>query len=106
MDYQMLPPVDLYLMCEPDAAVPLLIDAVQSLIPNPSPGGRRGRSPPPRGEEIYEPLPLRERGRGEGKPASVKDDSTLTLAGVAHALEAATRGVDRCISRLPLGWHG
>ena len=29
MDYQALPPVDVYLMCEPEAAVPLLLEAVE-----------------------------------------------------------------------------
>ena len=33
MDYHVLPPVDVYLMCEPDAAVPLLLDAVQPRTP-------------------------------------------------------------------------
>jgi len=29
MDYQGLPPADVYLMCEPDAVVPLLLEAVE-----------------------------------------------------------------------------
>src|SRR6266481_2404700 len=47
MDYQGLPPVDLYMMCEPEAAVPLLLDAVKArpaalasnptLLPDPAP---------------------------------------------------------------------
>ena len=78
MDYHVLPPVDVYLMCDPDAAVPLLLEAVQ-------PRTGSSRTPP---------------------KASTRTDETLTLAGVAAALERATQGVERCIARLPLGWHG
>src|SRR5437773_2569054 len=49
MDYQGLPPVDLYMMCEPEAAVPLLLDAVKARpaalvskpapLPDPAPDG-------------------------------------------------------------------
>lgn len=80
MDYQALPPVDVYMMCEPDAAVPLLTAAVTA------------RSTP-----APAPAPV-------SAPAPSKD--SLTLAGLAHALNAATQGVDVCIARLPLGWHG
>ena len=37
MDYQGLPPVDVYLLAEPDAAVPALLAAVKELRPNPPP---------------------------------------------------------------------
>ena len=37
MDYQGLPPADLYLLAEPDAAVPPLLAAVRELSPNPPP---------------------------------------------------------------------
>jgi thiamine pyrophosphate-dependent acetolactate synthase large subunit-like protein len=79
MDYHILPAIDVYLMCEPDAAVPLLLDAVQSR---------------PRSADLPKPK----------VPAA--SDKELTIAGVGAALEAATRGVDRSITRLPLGWHG
>ncbi|MGZ8209931.1 MAG: thiamine pyrophosphate-binding protein [Burkholderiales bacterium] len=79
MDYHVLPPVDVYLMCEPDAAVPLLLDAVQ---------------PRAQTAEIGKPK----------VPAAAQGE--LTIAGVGAALEAATRELDRCITRLPLGWHG
>jgi acetolactate synthase-1/2/3 large subunit len=79
MDYHVLPPTDVYLMCEPDAAVPMLIDAVK---------------------------PRAAAARPQAPNAAPKPEETLTLAGVADALEAATKGVERCISRLPLGWHG
>jgi thiamine pyrophosphate-dependent acetolactate synthase large subunit-like protein len=79
MDYHVLPAIDVYLMCEPDAAVPLLFDAVK---------------PRDRGAQLPKAK----------VPAA--SDRELTIAGVGAALETATRGVDRCITRLPLGWHG
>ena len=80
MDYHVLPPIDVYLMCEPDSAVPLLLDAVQP---------RAGKAP----------------AKGAA-PNAARVDDDLTIAGVAQALEAATRGLERSITRLPLGWHG
>ncbi len=80
MDHQGLPPVDVYLMCETDAAVPSLLDAVS-----------------PRVASVQIPAP-------EALP-SLRSDA-LTLRGVAVALEAATRDTDVCYTRLPLGWHG
>jgi thiamine pyrophosphate-dependent acetolactate synthase large subunit-like protein len=81
MDYHILPPTDVYLMCEPDAAVPMLFEAVQPRAPSSTARPR-------------EHVPTR--------PA----EPTLTLAGVAEALEIGMRGIERCITRLPLGWHG
>jgi thiamine pyrophosphate-dependent acetolactate synthase large subunit-like protein len=78
MDYHILPPVDVYVMCEPDAAVPLLIDAVE-------PRAARYTAPSKTGPQAAQ---------------------ELTISGVAVALEEATRGLDRCITRLPLGWSG
>jgi thiamine pyrophosphate-dependent acetolactate synthase large subunit-like protein len=80
MDYHVLPPVDLLLMCEPDAAVPLLLDAVQP---------RKSTVPVPKAVA--------------GKVAST---SAVTLQGVGDALREALEGVDYCVTRLPLGWHG
>ena len=80
MDHQGLPPVDVYLMCETDAAVPLLLDAVSV----------RQASP-----KIPQAEPL---------PAASTD--AVSMRGVAVALEAATRGVDVCYTRFPLGWNG
>ena len=78
MDYQGLPAADVYMMCEPDAAVPLLLDAVKA----------RPAAVPPK------PAPL---------PESTAVVSIRTLA---DALNAATKGMDICITRLPLGWNG
>jgi len=80
MDHQGLPPVDLYLMCETDAAVPPLLDAVRPRVANVA---------------IPEPEPL----------PPLRSDA-LSLRGVAVALDAATRGLNVCYTRLPLGWHG
>jgi thiamine pyrophosphate-dependent acetolactate synthase large subunit-like protein len=79
MDYQGLPPMDLYLMCETDAAVPLLFDAVTPRM--------AGVSLPPA-------VPL---------PPIPEEPS---LRGVGAALEIATRGMEVCYTRFPLGWSG
>src|SRR5262249_36428518 len=47
MDYQGLPPVDIYLMAEPDAAVPPLLAAVKALRSNPPPFPEPGPRPVP-----------------------------------------------------------
>ena len=86
MDYHVLPPVDVYLMCEPDAAVPLLVDAVTSR---------------------HSSAKLESKWIPDSSARAVRnDDENLTLAGVAQALEGATKNVQRCITRLPLGWSG
>ncbi len=79
MDYQGLPPVDLYMMCEPEAAVPLLLDAVKA-----------------------RPAAL------VSKPAPLPDPAPdgVSIRTLADALNAATKGIDVCITRLPLGWNG
>lgn len=80
MDYHVLPPVDVSLLCEPDAAVPLLLQSVQ-----------------PRAAGAAPAAPALPR-------AAPKD--AVTLAGVAAALRTALAGSKFCIPRLPLGWHG
>jgi len=79
MDYQGLPPVDLYMMCEPEAAVPLLLDAVKA-----------------------RPAAV------AAKPAPLPDAApdVVSIRTLADALNAATKGVEVCITRLPLGWNG
>jgi len=78
-DYQGLPPIDVYLMSETDAAVPLLLDAVK-----------------PRAAAVTLPerVPL--------PPMPEK----VSLRGVGAALTEATKGIDVCYTRLPLGWSG
>jgi len=79
MDYQGLPVVDVHMMCEPDAVVPLLLDAVKS-----RPGAVAAK-----------PAPL---------PDAAPDVVSIRM--LADALNAATRDREVCITRLPLGWNG
>jgi thiamine pyrophosphate-dependent acetolactate synthase large subunit-like protein len=78
-DFQALAPADLYVMCEPDAAIALLLDAVRQ---------RAGVAP------ARPPAP-------EAQP-----DSKLSIRSLAHALNAATAGIPVCLTHLPLGWNG
>jgi thiamine pyrophosphate-dependent acetolactate synthase large subunit-like protein len=80
MDYQGLPPVDVYLMCEPDVAVPLLQVAVKG----------RGAAPA---------------AIAPASPPTAPTDA-VTLRGVATALNTAIKGIEVCFTRFPLGWHG
>ncbi|HTM59761.1 MAG TPA: thiamine pyrophosphate-binding protein [Burkholderiales bacterium] len=78
MDYQGLPPADVYLMCEPDVAVPLLLDAVRA-------------------------RPAAVQTRSEPKP---EPDTALSIRALARAFNEATEGMDITLSKLPLGWNG
>jgi thiamine pyrophosphate-dependent acetolactate synthase large subunit-like protein len=78
MDYQGLPPVDVYMMCEPDVVVPLLLAAVRA-------------------------RPAAVTARPDPLPAA---SDRVTIRTLADALNAAAEGLDVCMTRLPLGWHG
>jgi thiamine pyrophosphate-dependent acetolactate synthase large subunit-like protein len=78
MDYQGLPPVDVYMMCEPDTVVPLLL------------GGVKAR-------------PAAVAAQPTALPAA---SDMVTIRTLADALNAATKGLDICMTRLPLGWYG
>jgi thiamine pyrophosphate-dependent acetolactate synthase large subunit-like protein len=78
MDYQGLPPSDVYMMCEPDVAVPLLVDAVR---PRPA---------------VVAPKPQPEQ----------QEDEAVSIRALARAFNELTSGMDVCISKLPLGWNG
>jgi len=78
MDYQGLPPGDVYLMCEPDVAVPLLIEQVKS----------RPAAVSPKQEF----------------PAG-KDD-VVSIRTLAKAFNELTEGMEVSVSKLPLGWNG
>ncbi len=80
MDYQAMPPVDAYLMCEPEAAVPLLIEAVKA----------RAAAVPDKPEARLPAAPA----------------EAVSLRGLSDALNAATKGMDVCYTHLPIGWHG
>ena len=78
-DHFGLAPMDVYLMCETDAAVPLLRDAVTqrtaaALVP--------------------------------AAPALKSAPNAVSLRGVGLALAQATQGVAVCYTRFPLGWNG
>jgi len=79
MDYQGLPPVDVYMMCEPDTVVSLLLGAVKS-----RPAAVASKPP--------------------ALPSASSD--MVTIRTLADALNAATKGLDVCMTRLPLGWYG
>ena len=81
-----LPPIDAYLLAEPEAAVPALLAAVKGLRPNPpalpEPGRRQG---PP--------------------PLSVLDEtSIIQVPHIATALHAVLGDTPATMIRLPLSW--
>ncbi|MFN0305277.1 MAG: thiamine pyrophosphate-binding protein [Burkholderiales bacterium] len=78
-DYQGLPPADVYLMCEADAALDSLMNAVTA---------RSGSMP------------------ASGLPTTAAMTDVVSIRALAHALNEATAGIDVCITRLPLGWNG
>jgi thiamine pyrophosphate-dependent acetolactate synthase large subunit-like protein len=78
MDHQGLPPADVYMMCEPDVAVPLLFEAVR---------GRPAAVSPKK---------------------EVQDEvaTAVSLRALARVFNERTAGMDVCLSKLPLGWNG
>jgi thiamine pyrophosphate-dependent acetolactate synthase large subunit-like protein len=78
MDHQGLPPADVYLMCEPDAAVPLLLDAVKA---RPAAVTRHYEFPP-------------------------GNDDAVSIRTLAKAFNELTEGMEVCLTKLPLGWNG
>jgi thiamine pyrophosphate-dependent acetolactate synthase large subunit-like protein len=77
-DYQGLPPADVYLMCEPDVAVPMLLEAVRA---RPAAVSARNES-------------------------SQEQDEAVSIRALARAFNELTEGMDVCLSKLPLGWNG
>ncbi len=78
MDYQGLPPMDIYMMCEADPVVPLLTGAIAT----------RPKSNPP--------------ARPVLPPA---DRSAVSIRTLADAVNAETEGMDVCFVGLPIGWN-
>jgi thiamine pyrophosphate-dependent acetolactate synthase large subunit-like protein len=78
MDYQGLPPSDVYMLCEPDVAVPLLLDAVKARPAAVSPG--------------------------DEKP--LEGGAELSIRALASAFNEVTGGMEICLTKLPLGWNG
>jgi thiamine pyrophosphate-dependent acetolactate synthase large subunit-like protein len=81
MDHQGLPVADVYLLCEPDVALPALLDAVSPR--------RVARPSAPAYDEARPEA-------GEG----------LSLRALAAAFNEAARGIPVTLTRVPLGWHG
>jgi thiamine pyrophosphate-dependent acetolactate synthase large subunit-like protein len=77
-DYQALPPADVYMLCEADAAVPLLLSEIKS--------------------RTAAVVVKRENLAGK--------DEALSIRALANAFNEATQGMDVCVSHLPLGWNG
>lgn len=84
MEYFGLSPTDAYLLCEPDVAVPLLLDAV---------GARPGSLPAfdAMTGAVAHPLPA---------------SGPITIRHLADAVNEATAKLPMCVARLPLGWNG
>ena len=78
MDYQGLPPSDVYMMCEPDIAVPMLLDAVRAR------------------PAAVKPAPENQK----------TTDSAVSIRALAQVFNELTAGMDVCLSKLPLGWNG
>src|SRR3990172_1540704 len=80
MDYQALPPSDVYLMCEPDAAGPL----------------RRGAAWAGAAAAARD-APL---------PATGPVDDVVSIRALAELFNEAATGLDVCVTKTPLGWNG
>jgi thiamine pyrophosphate-dependent acetolactate synthase large subunit-like protein len=86
MDYQGLPPADVYLLAEPDAAVSPLLAAVKELRPN----------PPPLPEPALRP--------GPPPVSALEDTSIIQVPHIATALRTALGDSPVSMLRLPLSW--
>jgi thiamine pyrophosphate-dependent acetolactate synthase large subunit-like protein len=78
MDYQGLPPADVYMMCEPDVAVPLLLEAVRS-----------------------RPAVVHAKRKNQ-----TRTDNAVSIPALAQVFNELTEHMDVCLSKLPLGWNG
>ncbi len=88
MDYQGLPPADLYVMADADATVEALLAAVTRLGTRAAPAwpGRKPLAPP--------------------QPPAPAPDAPITVAQLAHAARDCLDGRDACLIRAPLSWAG
>lgn len=82
-DHQALPPVDIFMQVEPEAAVPLIARAVTP---------RSVASVPEKA--------------AKAQPAAAPADGTISIAMMATELRRATQAHSPCLIRLPLGWAG
>ncbi|MSQ50531.1 MAG: thiamine pyrophosphate-binding protein [Betaproteobacteria bacterium] len=79
MEYQILPPADIALLCEPDVAVGALLDLVKA---------RPVAAPAPKETPVKRP---------ETKEIAIYD--------IAQAFNKATEGMEICLARHPIGWN-
>jgi thiamine pyrophosphate-dependent acetolactate synthase large subunit-like protein len=86
MDYQGLPPADVYLLADPDAALPPLLASVKESRPNPP------RLPEPAKRSGPPPL------------STLEDISVTQVPHIATALKAALGDTPVSMLRLPLSW--
>jgi thiamine pyrophosphate-dependent acetolactate synthase large subunit-like protein len=80
MDGGSLPPVDVYMLCEPDAAVAALNQVATSHVAKTWPL-----------KNSLPPLP---------------NDDVVSLRALADVLQKTTESLKICLARLPLGWNG
>jgi len=78
MDYQGLPPADVYMLCEPDVAVPMLLEAVRAR---------------PAAVSSRQELPS-------------NTEAKLSIRALADTFNEVTSGMEICLTKLPLGWNG
>lgn len=102
------PPADVHLACEPDTVVPLLDETLARRNTNAKSDSRAVDAGSSRVAATESPKeesggPAARFSANDHAPA---DGNALTLARLADAVNAATRDVDVCITRLPLGWYG
>ena len=86
MDYQGLPPVDLFIAADPDVATAALVEAIGQVSSKKVASKPKG---PPRALH---------------QPAGGK--STLGIEDLAHALRGVVGGLDVTLTHLPLSWQG
>ncbi len=86
MDYQGLPPVDLFIGADPDVTVAALVAEIGPVEPRPM--------GPPRA--LHQPAGNKDTGGGEA----------LGIEDVAHALRNVVGGRDVTLTHLPLSWQG
>jgi thiamine pyrophosphate-dependent acetolactate synthase large subunit-like protein len=86
MDYQGLPPADVYLLAEPDAAMPALLAEVKRLRPS------------------APPLPAAPERRGPPPLSALETASTIEVPLLATALKEAVGDAPVSMIRLPLSW--
>src|SRR5258708_14644589 len=86
MDYQGLPPVDLFIAADPDVATAALVEAIGQVASKKV--ASRPKGPP----------------RALHQPAGGK--STLGIEDLAHALRGVVGGRDVTLTHLPLSWQG